>query len=324
MRVLIDTTALAHGPSGTAVYLEHLVPALEAEGVTVLTSANHRRGLPGTGRSLRNLTEDVRFTQVDLRRRDVDVVHHPLPALTLGTRAAQVVTVHDLAFEELPHAFDPRFRAYARSAHRLAARRAHAVITPSHATARDLRARWGVVNAHVAPHGPGQELRPRRRRAPEHFLYVGDDEPRKDLPTLIVAYRRYRAGTPAPLDLVLAGRATALATGPGIRTVDRPSRKQLARLHARAAALVHSSRHEGFGLTVLEALNAGTPVICTDLPVLRELAGAGASYVPPGDPIALAWALRTPPEPGAPRTDLTWQRAAQRHIEAYEHALAAR
>jgi glycosyltransferase involved in cell wall biosynthesis len=322
VRVLLDTTPLAHGPSGTAVYVERLAQALREEGVDVVEHANARRGLPGTGRSLRNLAADVRYTQADLRRSGVDVIHHPLPTLTVGTRIAQVVTVHDLAFEALPHAFDPRFRAYARLVHRQAARHAQTVITPSAATARDLRERWGVVNAHVIPHGPGQELRVERREPPRHFLYVGDDEPRKDLPTLLAAYAHYRARTRDPLDLVLAGKARA--DGPGVRTVAAPDAAALADLHARARALVHPSRHEGFGLTVLEALTAGTPVICTDLPVLREVAGDAASYVPSGDVVALAWALRTPPEPGAPPPRRTWRDAAREHVAAYRHALAAR
>jgi glycosyltransferase involved in cell wall biosynthesis len=322
MRVLLDTTPVGHGPSGTAIYVERLAEALRAEGVDVIEHANERRGQPGSGRSLRNLAEDVRFTQLDLRKQRIDVIHHPLPALTVGTKIAQVVTVHDLAFEALPHAFDPKFRAYARVVHRRAARHAQTVITPSAATAQDLRDRWGVINAHVIPHGPGQELKVKERKPPRHFLYVGDDEPRKDLPTLLAAYAHYRTKTSAPLDLVLAGKAHA--DGPGIRTVERPTRKELARLHARARALVHPSRHEGFGLTVLEALAAGTPVICSDLPVLREIGGDVPSYVPPGDVFALAWALRAPPESGPPRSDLTWRDSALRHIAAYRHALAAR
>src|SRR5690606_6739659 len=109
-----------------------------------------------------------------------------------------------------------------------------------------------------------------------HLLYVGDAEPRKDLPTLLAAYARYRAAAADPLPLVLAGTASARA--PGVRVVERPGPHELAGLYAHAAALVHPSRHEGFGLTVLEAVRAGAPVIAADVPAVREVAGGAARY----------------------------------------------
>src|SRR5207247_9680695 len=91
------------------------------------------------------------------------------------------------------------------------ARSADAVIAVSETTARDAMARWGVPADRivVARHGPGQEPDTARRSrdgSPRHFLYVGDDEPRKNLTTLREAHRRYavRAGSGA-LPLVLAG-----------------------------------------------------------------------------------------------------------------------
>jgi glycosyltransferase involved in cell wall biosynthesis len=322
VRVLLDTTAVRSGPSGTAVYVHELATALEAEGVTVARVANERRRPPGSGHSARNAAEDTRWTQVDLRRlaKDADVVHHPLPALTAKGPRPQVVTVHDLAFEALPDAFDPRFRRYAQAAHRLAARHADAVVVPSGATRTELERRWGVRGAFVAPHGPGQQLDV-RRGAPTHLLYVGDSEPRKDLPTLLAAYARYRSVTPDPLPLVLAG--TAQSVDSGVRVVERPDARQLADLHAHAAALVHPSRHEGFGLTVLEALHAGTPVIA-DVPAVREVAGDRARYVPPGDVDALATALADPPPAADTPPDHSWRASARAHIAAYEHALRRR
>ena len=324
MRVLLDTTPLRHGPNGTAVYVQQLADALEAEGVAVLRASNDRRRPPGTG-SLANAGEDARWTQVELRRRarEADVVHHPLPVLTLRGPRPQVVTVHDLAFEALPDAFDPRFRRYAQNVHRLAARRADAVIVPSAATRDELVRHWGVRDAIVAPHGPGQHLDVVRGE-PTHLLYVGDAEPRKDVPTLLAAYARYRTSTSNPLGLILAGGGHAVVVGAGVRVVERPDAALLAELHGHARALVHPSRHEGFGLTVLEALAAGTPVIAADVPAIRELAGDQARYVPPGDVEALAEALHRPPPPPATPPDLTWRASARAHIAAYERALARR
>jgi glycosyltransferase involved in cell wall biosynthesis len=67
--------------------------------------------------------------------------------------------------------------------------------------------------------------------------------------------------------------------------------RDLVRLVAGAAALVFSSRYEGFGLPPLQALACGTPVVASDLPALREVLGEQADLVPVGDPDGLAEAL---------------------------------
>ena len=324
-RVLLDTTYALRGPSGTGVYLSELVPRLRELGVEVIEAANERRRPPGSG-SWRNLAEDARWTQVELPRRakreGADVLHHPLPALAARCPVPQVITVHDLAFDTLPDAFDPRFAAFARTTHRLAARRADAVIAVSETTAKALRDRWGVDDAIVAHHGPGQTLDVDERGEARHFLYVGDAEPRKDLPTLLAAYATYRLHAPKPLPLVLAGSAHAVDSG--VRTVERPDATQLAALHREARALVHPSRDEGFGLTVAEALTAGTPVIAADTPAIREVTNGTARLVKPGDVDALAAALTKlaedpPPAPQPP--PFTWEHCAERHLEAYRLAV---
>ncbi|HEU4979410.1 MAG TPA: glycosyltransferase family 1 protein [Solirubrobacteraceae bacterium] len=333
MRVLIDTTYSLRGPSGTATYLHELVPALRALGVDVVEAANERRRPPAGGGpgSVRNLLADRAWTSAGLRAqaRDAGVVHHPLPAHSRLLRVPQVVTVHDLAFELMPERFDRRYAAWARRAHRTAARRAAAVIAVSEATATAVRERWGVPAGRVvvAPHGPGQGLpRLARPSAPRHWLYVGDGEPRKDLPTLLDAYAQHRARTPSALPLVLAGSTRAAA--PGVEVVERPAPQALAELYAQAAALVHPALLEGFGLTPLEAMAAGTPVIAARAPGVEEVCGDAALLVAPGDARALAdaldqlhadaWLQADLAARGAARArDFTWERSARAHIVAY-------
>jgi glycosyltransferase involved in cell wall biosynthesis len=332
MRVLLDTTYARRGPSGTGIYVCKLADALRAEGVEVVEAANERRPAPAGGGagSLRNLVLDQRWTQVELPRRareaHADVLHHPLPALAVRAPCAQVVTLHDLAFERLPELFAPGFRRYASLTHRAAARGAAAVVCVSQTTRRDALARWGVDDARivVAPHGPGQEPRLVAAVRAEHFLYVGDDEPRKNLALLLDAYARYRtaAGVSA-LPLVLAGSATAQAAG--VRCVPDP---ELARLLNGTAALVHPALHEGFGLTALEAMSVGVPVIAARSPGLVETVGDAAQLVDPYDAEALGRTLlRVATDPalrarlaaaGLQRTRrFSWQASARAHIAAY-------
>ena len=372
MRVAIDTTFARRGPSGTGVYLRQLVPALRALGVEVVELENERRRPPAGGGlgSVRNAAQDRWWTAVELpsraRAAGADLLHHALPAHAAAPGTPpQVITLHDLAFERLPDAFDPRFAAFARRVHRSAARRAGAVVVPSRATALDARALWGVAENRivVAPHGPGQwepaagaeagdEERARREggdgkreregaeggggdrgRRAAHFLYVGDDEPRKNVALLLAGYAEYRVSAADPLPLVLAGSARARA--PGVHVDDRPSAARLARLHAGAAALVHPSLHEGFGMVALEAMAAGTPVIAARAPGVTETCGDAARYFDPRDPATLAAALHDLAADPAERerravagreraTHYSWERSARAHLRAYTLATQRR
>jgi glycosyltransferase involved in cell wall biosynthesis len=251
------------------------------------------------------------------------------------TARAQVITVHDLAFERHPELFASAYRRWAHVAHRGAARRADIVICPSETTAADVRELWGIAPAKivVARHGPGQSCadQPQRAGAPGHFLYVGDAEPRKDLPTLLAAHRRYAGTASQPVPLVLAG--SAHAEQPYVVVERHPTAARLRELLGAAVALVHPAVHEGVGLTLLEAMRAGAPVIAAAAAGSIETCGDAARYVRPGDPAQLAVALaelaanpalqNQLSERGRERSDaFSWNLAARAHRDAYSVALA--
>jgi glycosyltransferase involved in cell wall biosynthesis len=344
MRVLIDTTYAERAPlSGTGIYIRRLCEELQIlDGVEPVAVANRsRRPAAGGGLgSLRNLAADLRWAVAELprlaRRHRAQLIHHPLPSRAPTSTLPQVTTVVDLAFERLPELFDPRFRRYAHLTHRAAARAARAVICISETTAGDARELWQVRPERivVAPLGPGQELAPRRPRAPEpaHFLYVGDAEPRKNLPVLLEAYRLYRDLAPGPLDLVLAGSARASA--PGVRLIERPSSGALSELYLDAAALVHPSLYEGFGITLVEAMALGTPVLAAAAPGTTETCGDAARYADAHSPHAFAQAmLELAHDPvlgqalalrGHRRAQaFSWATCARAHRDAYSLALGA-
>jgi glycosyltransferase involved in cell wall biosynthesis len=361
VRVLIDTTFASRAPqSGTGVYLERLCAALAAvDGVEVIPVSNRRRRPPAGGGwgSARNLLADARWTQLELprcaRAAGADVIHHPLPAFAHASRLPQVITVHDLAFEALPDHFDPGFRRFASLTHRAAARRARAVVCVSRATAADVQTRWGIAPERivVAPHGPGQELAApagdaasdaasdlagdaagdaARPDAAGYFLYVGDGEPRKNLAGLLAAYRVYRERAAAPLELVLAGSARAAEAG--VRVEPGPDAARLGTLYGGAVALVHGSLHEGFGMTLLEAMAAGAPVLAAPAQAAVEVCGDAARYADPGDPSAFAGAMAEIAADAALRRELaergrrrasefSWTDSARIHVGAYSLAL---
>jgi glycosyltransferase involved in cell wall biosynthesis len=271
---------------------------------------------------VRNLLADRRWVQRGLPQfaadTGADLVHHPLPAIARQPPCPQVVTVHDLAFETHPEHFDRRFARWARRAHRRAAEEAAVVICVSQTTANDVMKHWGIRERKivVAHHGPGQELPAVAASEPRHVLYVGDDEPRKNLALLRAAR--------LPLPLVHVGT--------GGEPADPPT---LARLYAQALALVHPSVHEGFGLTPLEAMAAGVPVVAVRNPAVAEVCADAAIYVDAVDPGALEREVaRLHAEPahraavvarGRERAaGFSWAASARAHVEAYERALGSR
>src|SRR3954453_14348896 len=127
--------------------------------------------------------------------------------------------------------------------------------------------RWGLERERVvvAHHGPGHPLeRPAGRPGLQHILSVGDDEPRKNLGLLHAAVERFGA---LPLRRARPG-------------------DDLAALPAAALALVHPAVHEGFGLTALEALAAGTPVVAYPSLAVREVCAGAALYADAAEGLA--------------------------------------
>lgn len=261
-----------------------------------------------------------------------------LPRLFRFARGARVATIHDLASRKLPHTVRPdTLRALdARLSSALA--EADALIVPSEAVRADLAALAGVSPAkiHAIHHGLGStaaaEPAPMPAGVASPFgLHVGTLEPRKNLDVLLAAWRALRERHPEAR-LVLAGgpgwhsEATqaeirrGIAEGwlaaPGYVGAD-----QLAALYGAATLVAVPSLDEGFGLAAVEALAAGVPLAASDIPVLREVAGEAACYVPPQDVGAWTSVLERLWSDGALQDemrrrgrarsrDFDWQRAA--------------
>lgn len=235
-----------------------------------------------------------------------DVVHAHTPLLIPASRAAQVVTIHDLYFLAHPETTEAEIRRdYAPlvSAH---ARRAHQVIVSSR-SARDQVARvLGIARARISVCSPGAphwaaSVRRRRHTAGcgSSILFVGTLEPRKNLDGLLEAYAAVVSERPDAPPLVLAGQIKAsmrplLArlTQPPLAGrvtvtgyVDEPAKREL---YVGARILVLPSFDEGFGLPVLEAMACGVPVVVSDRGSLPEVAAGAARPIDPDDTMALA------------------------------------
>ena len=227
----------------------------------------------------------------------------------------QVVSVHDVAALDHPEWFARRFAQWHGWLVPKLVRRVSAVITGSRFTKSRLVEITGVdpEKVTVIPDGVEERFSPKGRQeidrarrqlgieAQRYVLYVGTIEPRKNLPTLMRAWRKVEGSLGRDVCLVIAGdmgsarifRQVALGTLPQrMRMIGRVDDPLMPALYSGAAALVFPSLYEGFGLPVLEAMACGTPVIATDRSSVPEVADQAALLVNPEEDSALAEAIR--------------------------------
>ena len=276
--------------------------------------------------------------------RGADLVHAPTLLVPPRRGRPLVVTIHDAVPWTHPETLTRRGVAWHRRMGEYAARVADLVVVPTRAVADELA---GVLprltdRVCVVGHGVSDQLRQPPADAPTRARRLGlpDDgyllslatlEPRKGLDVLLAALAR-----PAcpDLPLLLVGQpgwggvdpiaeAARLGLAPDrVRVLGRVDDADLAVLLHRATVLVAPSRAEGFGLPVLEAMAAGTPVVSSDAPALVEVGGGASVVVPVGSAEALADALRQVVENTALRAGLA--RAGRDRANSYSWDGAAR
>ncbi len=367
LRLGLDARLLAYNRGGIARYitaLGHALAALPAPApfddlVAIYHRKDRARALATSGwRGLTAWTPPHHRIEryalaLELAPRRLDLLHSPDHVPSGAGAARSVVTMHDLSFLLYPatHSAASR-RYYAQVAWTV--ERADRIIAVSEATKRDLVREVGADPARirvvheaatpmpdpVAPSGDNQPLAP---FAQPYVLSVqASIEPRKNVPRLIEAFAQARRAHPA-LRLVVAGGPgadepagrAAVARHDLAAAVDFPGvlPETLLRASYRGAlALAYPSLYEGFGLPLLEAMSAGTPVIAARVSSLPEVAGDAALLVDPLDVDALAGALVQVAGDEALRADLatrgfrrvrrfSWERAARETLAVYREAL---
>lgn len=260
----------------------------------------------------------VESTWLFHRSSGFDIVHHfggRIPALHRGVT---VVTIHDLQPLDIPENFSAAKRHYLKMALKHSSRAADLVVVPSKWVAERVEQHLKVPADHIRvvsstyPQQLFDQLDSRKDRSRRinlqkklfkasdtedgtwndkpFVLYPAATYPHKNHALLIAAHSIVRTRVKDATLILTGGNGRAhskvnelVEQSPGVVHLGRCNRKLLASLYFSAAAVAFPSRYEGFGLPVLEAMAAGTPVIAANTTALPEIVGDAGMLVDPDD-----------------------------------------
>ncbi|HWP02731.1 MAG TPA: glycosyltransferase family 1 protein [Gemmatimonadaceae bacterium] len=365
--IVVNAAIVGERPTGLGVYTLGVIRGIAERGqpLTVVTSRPEAVAGPGIdvqaappvtrperralGHLARLLWVQTGFRSV-VRRIRPSVVFNPLPEGLLRPPVPQVTTVLDLLPLRYPGEY-PRQQYYFRHYVPAVLRWSRAIVVISESTRRDVLRFYPQVSPesiHLAP--PGYDS---VRFSPDgpvatsddipYVLYIGNVMPHKNLVRLIEAFALARAQVDVRLVIRGTGHAryvravqaaiAAHRVGPYLDWQPYADADALPALYRGARALLLPSLYEGFGLTALEAMACGTPVVATSSSSLPEVTGGAAVLIDPHDTKAWADAIvrlvtddasvrDLRPRALARAAEFSWDRTARAVLQAIEAALA--
>lgn len=250
---------------------------------------------------------------LQLKREKIDILFSPGFVCPIIKTAKYVTTIHDMTFFTHPQYHESWKVRYFKRMIPISVRRSDAILADSESTRQDilkiLKTKEEKVTtiplaANKIPFWPlnsSKELLKKKYGIKDHFiLFVGMIEPRKNVESLIKAFAQIKSKE----KLVIVGKQgwmmdhlqtliAELNLKERIIFTGYVPDEELGAFYAKASVFVYPSHYEGFGLPVLEAMQAGCPVITSNISSLPEVAGEAAILVDPNDVKSIANAINT-------------------------------
>lgn len=273
--------------------------------LTGLPTAPHFEKIPVNGNPF-SLRGQLNLERV-LQHVEIDLFHATHFIIPLFSKAAVIVTIHDLIPWFFPRVMPGWHRRFLyKVLNILAVRKASAILVPSESTKSQVIRYMGFPSNRifVVPHAPPSQIYQIRdvaliSKVKKHIgihepfiLAIGNPKPHKNIGSVLRAYELLKKHFPE-FRLVLIGRADNLQRWfhrmpSGVILTGKLTDTELAVLYTTAELFIFPSIHEGFGFPPLEAMVCKTPVVASNLSSMPEVLGDAAILVNPLDPKAIA------------------------------------
>lgn len=303
-QLLINLAVVSQKPTGISIYAKNLFPHLNKLQPTLLSSQTYANfncyPVPA------NLTPEqgskghfdrLQWTQFELAKiyqsLKAKLLFSPLPEAPLFSQCRHIVHVHDLIPLRFPKRFSPLtpyFRYYIPAV----LKQAQHIVCNSTSTANDIIDFYKVPASKITPILLGydaQHFRYLELKKQNYFLYIGRQDPYKNLHRLITAFaalpncKDYELWLVGPQDNrytpLLKQRIAELGITQQVKLLGYVPYSELPKIINQALAFVFPSLWEGFGFPILEAMACGTPVVTSQLSSLPEVAGDAAIFINP-------------------------------------------
>ncbi len=374
-RIAINATFIHDNPTGLGVYTHELLSELlrlecDFDFIAYSSSEDLKRLFPSvvkgvspcTSPALRTKGHLTRFlweqTVLPMRAKldGASLIYSTVPeGIFWKSGVKQIVTVHDIIPAKYPELL-PKMKYHYYYTLPMLLRNSSAIICDSENTKKDVMDYYRVEGKPIyviyagfdrktfSPAKADKRTIKERYGLDRYYLYVGDIRPYKNLKRALEAF--------ASLDdrevkFVIAGRKDPRFFPEIEKTINGLSLKDrvfvpgyfpgedLPQLYSEALAFVFPSLYEGFGLTPLEAMASGCPVVASNAASIPEVCGDAAYYIDPYSPESIAEGMSRVAEDEALRQNLiakgferaklfSWKKAAQELIKVFEAVTGAR